>query len=238
MRPSTSLWLILLSAPLLSLQANAQAFKCKSATGETLFSSSPCSGTDKTVTVVQPEYIPPEEQARAAERQAKRESQLQDIKTQQTQKAASGANSGTNSGTTASNNTSQSEAICREAVETMSQNPGLLDSEKIRLKQNCLTQSYCLQAATPTPGSITGLSAEQKRTLQTCASEQGGTYSEPIYVAPPPNYRPRPPYDHTTKPPKDPSTKPPAESKPEGVVVKPGRSLPQNSIRLPGTLSE
>ena len=234
MRFSTSLWLILLSTPLLSLQVNAQAFKCKSATGETLFSSSPCSGTDKTVTVVQPEYVPPEEQAKAAERQAKREAQLQDIKTQQTQKAASGSYPGT----TTSDSSSQSEAICREAVETMSQSPGLSDTEKIRLKQNCLTQSYCQQAATPTPGSITGITAEQKRTLLVCASEQGGAYHEPIYVAPPPVHRPRPPHDNTTKPPKDPTSKPPVEPKPDAPVVKPGRSLPQNSIRLPGTLSD
>lgn len=212
MRLSTSLWLILFSTPLLSFQANAQAFKCKSATGEILFSSSPCSGTDKTVTVVEPEYVPPEEQARAAERQAKRETQLQDIKTQQTQKAASGNSSGTTT-----SDPSQSETVCREAVETMSQSPGLSDTEKIRLKQNCLTQSYCQQAATPTSGSITGITAEQKRTLLVCASDQSDTYYDPIHVARPPVHRPRPPYDSHTKPPKAPAPKPkpPVEAQPD-----------------------
>lgn len=229
MRSSTSLWLILLSAPLLSLQANAQAFKCKSATGETIFSSSPCAGTEKTVTVVQPEYIPPEEQARATERQAKRESQLQDIKARQAQTTAS----------TSDNSASQAEAICREAVESMSQNPGLSDTEKIRLKQNCLNQSYCQQAATPTPGLIGGISADQRRTLLSCASDQGETYYGPTHIAPPPVHRPRPPYEHYPKPPKDPTPKPPAETTPSAPMAKPsGPSLPKSSIRLPGTRSD
>lgn len=74
---------IALLALLLPTQANAQLFKCKTPSGGTVVSDTPCQGSNKTVDVRQFEEVPQERQLQAAELQSKQSQQLRRLEAEE-----------------------------------------------------------------------------------------------------------------------------------------------------------
>lgn len=69
-----NLWIILLTALLLPLPAQADIYKCRLANGKTEISNSPCSGGSSTITV-RPDDTVSEENRQQAERDAERDAE-------------------------------------------------------------------------------------------------------------------------------------------------------------------